>query len=40
VVAPDTGEKFAARDGKLAGKLGDGDYVAREKSELARPKSP
>jgi hypothetical protein len=25
------------RDGKLTGKLGGGDYVAREKSELAKP---
>jgi len=28
---------FVVRDGKLTGKLGGGDYVAREKSELARP---
>jgi dihydropyrimidinase len=30
--------KFVVRDGKLAGKLGDGIYVPREKSELARPR--
>lgn len=30
--------KFVVRDGKLTGKLGGGDYVAREKSELAVPK--
>jgi dihydropyrimidinase len=29
--------KFVVRDGKLTGKLGGGGYVAREKSELARP---
>ena len=29
--------KFVVRDGKLAGKLGDGEYVPREKSELAKP---
>jgi dihydropyrimidinase len=29
--------KFVVRDGKLVGKLGGGDYVPREKSELARP---
>ncbi len=29
--------KFVVRDGKLTGKLGGGDYVAREKSELAKP---
>jgi dihydropyrimidinase len=29
--------KFVVRDGKLVGKLGGGDYVAREKSELAKP---
>ncbi len=28
---------FVVRDGKLTGKLGGGDYVAREKSELAKP---
>jgi hypothetical protein len=25
------------RDGKLTGKLGGGDYVSRDKSELAKP---
>jgi dihydropyrimidinase len=30
--------QFVVRDGKLTGKLGGGDYVAREKSELAVPK--
>lgn len=30
--------KFVVRDGKLTGKLGGGDYVAREKSRLAVPK--
>jgi dihydropyrimidinase len=29
--------KFVVRDGKLTGKLGGGDYVPREKSELAKP---
>ena len=29
--------KFVVRDGKLTGKLGGGDYVPREKSELAMP---
>lgn len=29
--------KFVVRDGKLVGKVGDGIYVPREKSELARP---
>jgi len=29
--------KFVVRDGKLVGKLGGGDYVPREKSELAKP---
>ena len=29
--------KFVVRDGKLAGELGGGDYVPREKSELAKP---
>lgn len=29
--------KFVVRDGKLVGELGGGDYVPREKSELARP---
>ena len=29
--------KFVVRDGKLAGTLGDGAYVPREKSDLARP---
>lgn len=28
---------FVVRDGKLTGKLGGGDYVSREKSELAKP---
>jgi hypothetical protein len=27
------------RDGKLVGKVGDGAYVPREKSELARPRN-
>ncbi len=31
--------KFVVRDGKLTGKLGGGDYVTREKSELAVPKA-
>ncbi len=31
--------KFVVRDGKLTGKLGGGDYVAREKSELAKPRA-
>ncbi len=30
--------KFVVRDGKLVGKLGAGDYVPREKSELAKPR--
>ena len=30
--------KFVVRDGKLAGKAGDGAYVAREKSQLAVPR--
>jgi dihydropyrimidinase len=30
--------KFVVRDGKLAGKPGDGAYVAREKSPLAAPR--
>jgi dihydropyrimidinase len=30
--------KFVVRDGKLVGKPGDGAYVPREKSELARPR--
>lgn len=29
--------KFVVRDGELVGKLGNGDYVPREKSELAKP---
>ncbi len=29
--------KFVVRDGKLVGALGGGDYVPREKSELAKP---
>jgi dihydropyrimidinase len=29
--------KFVVRDGKLTGKLGDGVYLPREKSELAKP---
>jgi dihydropyrimidinase len=31
--------KFVVRDGKLTGKAGDGAYVPREKSELARPRN-
>jgi dihydropyrimidinase len=31
--------KFIVRDGKLVGKVGDGAYVPREKSELARPRN-
>ena len=31
--------KFVVRDGKLVGTLGAGDYVARAKSELAKPKT-
>jgi dihydropyrimidinase len=31
--------KFVVRDGKLVGRLGGGDYVPREKSELARPRT-
>ena len=31
--------KFVVRDGKLVGKLGGGDYVPREKSELAKPRT-
>ena len=30
--------KFVVRDGNLTGKAGDGAYVPREKSELARPR--
>ncbi len=30
--------KFVVRDGKLVGKPGDGAYVPREKSELAKPR--
>jgi dihydropyrimidinase len=30
--------KFVVRDGKLVGKPGDGEYVAREKSPLAAPR--
>jgi dihydropyrimidinase len=29
--------KFVVRDGRLVGELGGGDYVSREKSELAKP---
>jgi dihydropyrimidinase len=29
--------KFVVRDGKLTGKLGGGDDVSREKSDLAKP---
>ena len=29
--------KFVVRDGKLTGKPGGGDYISREKSELAKP---
>ena len=32
--------KFVVRDGKLTGKLGDGDYISRDKSELAKPVNP
>jgi dihydropyrimidinase len=32
--------KFVVRDGKLVGKVGDGAYVPREKSELAKPATP
>ena len=28
---------FVVRDGKLTGKPGGGDYISREKSELAKP---
>lgn len=31
--------KFVVRDGKLVGKLGCGDYVTREKSEFAKPRT-
>jgi dihydropyrimidinase len=31
--------KFVVRDGKLVGKPGDGAYVPREKSELAKPRN-
>jgi dihydropyrimidinase len=31
---------FVVRDGKLTGKLGGGSYVARDKSELAKPLNP
>ena len=30
--------KFVVRDGKLTGKAGDGAYVPRAKSELAKPR--
>ena len=30
--------KFVVRDVELVGKLGAGDYVPREKSELAKPR--
>lgn len=31
--------QFVVRDGELVGKLGAGDYVPREKSELAKPRA-
>ncbi len=31
--------RFVVRDGELVGKLGAGDYVPREKSELAKPRA-